>query len=128
MPLNALAVLLMFLCLPVVSELRAYELPKGHQAVGIRVTQEMSAADFASLPNSRVNLISVLRLGGDKYMKTVLVENVLILAADTHVNQDADGRTKVSRVVIVALQPQDVLKLELIKTNGFELVPHKPKN
>jgi pilus assembly protein CpaB len=97
----------------------AYWLPKGHQAVGIRVNQETIAGGFASLPHSRVNIISTQRRGGDKDTKAILLlENVLVLAADTQTQRDDTGRAMPANVVTVALKPEDVLKLELAKQLG----------
>jgi pilus assembly protein CpaB len=94
-------------------------LPQGHQAVGIRVNPESIAGGFASLPLSRVNIISTVRRGTDKdsYAK-ILLENVLVLAADAQTNVGPDGRAMPANVVTVALKPEDVLKLELAKTLG----------
>jgi pilus assembly protein CpaB len=97
----------------------AYWLPKGHQAVGIRVSQDTIAGGFASLPHSRVNIISTQRRGGDKDTKAILLlENVLVLAADTQTQRDDTGRAMPANVVTVALKPEDVLKLELAKQLG----------
>jgi pilus assembly protein CpaB len=97
----------------------SFILPQGHQAVGIRVNSETIAGGFASLPHSRVNIISTRRGSDDKSTKaTLLLENVLVLAADTQTQRDETGRAMPANVVTVALKPEDVLKLELAKTLG----------
>ena len=61
----------------------AYSLPKGYRALGIRVNMEGTAAGFASLPLSRVDVIATVRRGDDKQsFSQVLLQNVLVLAAD----------------------------------------------
>jgi pilus assembly protein CpaB len=99
--------------------LLSHNLPQGHQAVGIRVNPESIAGGFASLPHSRVNIISTVRRGSDSdsYAK-ILLENVLVLAADTNTNVGPDGRAMPANVVTVALKPEDVLKVELAKNIG----------
>lgn len=96
-----------------------YNLPVGHNAIGIRVNSESIAGGFASLPNSRVNIISTVRRGNDRdsYSK-ILIENVLVLAADTQTRVQENGQAMPANVVTVALKPEDVLKVELAKTLG----------
>ena len=95
------------------------QLPDGHQAIGIRVNPETIAGGFASLPNSKVNIISTVKRSSDResYSK-ILLENVLVLAADDKMRVGEDGRAMPANVVTVALKPEDVLKLELAKTLG----------
>ena len=95
------------------------QLPDGHQAIGIRVKPDEIAGGFASLPNSKVNIISTVRRSSDResYSK-ILLENVLVLAADDKMRVGEDGRAMPANVVTVALKPEDVLKLELAKTLG----------
>src|SRR5262245_3744180 len=95
------------------------QLPDGHQAIGIRVKPDEIAGGFASLPNSKVNIISTVRRSSDResYSK-ILLENVLVLAADDKMRVGDDGRAMPANVVTVALKPEDVLKLELAKTLG----------
>jgi len=96
-----------------------YELPSGMQAVGIRVNAETIAGGFASLPHSRVNIISTVRRGDDaKSYSKILLENVLVLAADGTTKISENGQAMPANVVTVALKPEDVLKLELAKTLG----------
>lgn len=96
-----------------------YQLPQGHQAVGIRVSSETIAGGLASLPHSKVNIISTVRRGDDsKSYARILLENVLVLAADGSTKIIENGQPMPANVVTVALKPEDVLKLELAKTMG----------
>lgn len=96
-----------------------FHLPNQHQAVGIRVNPEGIAGGFASLPHSRVNIISTRRGSDDKSTRSsMLLEDVLVLAADTQTQNDASGRAMPANVVTVALKTEDILKLELAKTLG----------
>jgi Flp pilus assembly protein CpaB len=95
-------------------------LPQGHQAVGIRVNMESVAGGFASLPHSRVNIISTRRGSDDKSTKaTLLLEDVLVVAADAQMTNDQSGRAMPANVVTVALKSEDILKLELAKQLGL---------
>lgn len=94
-------------------------LPAGHRAVGIRVNMEAIAGGFASLPHSRVDIIATIRRGSDKdSFSQVLLENVLVLAADTQMARDDQGRAMPANVVTVALKPEDVLKVNMAKELG----------
>ena len=96
----------------------AYDLPPGFVAVGIRVNPESIAGGFASLPHSRVNIIWTRR-GSDKesFSKTLL-ENVLVLAADTQTIRSENNGAMLANVVTVALKQDDAMKLTLAKSMG----------
>ena len=95
-------------------------LANGYQAVGIRVNVESIAGGFASLPLSRVDIYATVRRGDDKSSFTkLLLQNVLVLAADTHINRPDDGKPAiVATTVTVALKPEDILKVNLVKEFG----------
>jgi Flp pilus assembly protein CpaB len=95
-------------------------LANGYQAVGIRVNVESIAGGFASLPLSRVDIYATIRRGDDKTSFTKLIlQNVLVLAADTHINRPDDGKPAiVATTVTVALKPADILKVNLVKEFG----------
>jgi len=95
-------------------------LANGYQAVGIRVNVESIAGGFASLPLSRVDIYATVRRGDDKSSFTKLIlQNVLVLAADTHINRPDDGKPAiVATTVTVALKPVDILKVNLVKEFG----------
>ncbi len=89
-------------------------LAPGHRAVGIRVNAESAAYGFATLPLSRVDIISTVRRADDKATYAqVLLENVLVLAADDKTRRTEDGKAMLSQVVTVALKPEDMLKVRL---------------
>lgn len=94
-------------------------LPQGFRAMGLRVNMESAAAGFATLPLSRVDLFLTVRRGDDKtsYSK-VLLENVLVLAADTRTQRDESGAAMPTGVVIFALAPEDVMKVNLAREMG----------
>src|SRR5439155_13418400 len=80
---------------------------------------ESIAGGFASLPHSRVNIIWTVKRADDRssFAKTLL-ENDLVLAADTATRVTENGQAMPANVVTVALKPEDVLRLELAKSSG----------
>lgn len=94
-------------------------LPEGYRAVGLRVNLESIAGGFASLPHSRVDIIQTVRRGDDKssYAK-ILLENVLVLAADARTQRDEAGNAMPASIITFALSPEDVLKLNLSREVG----------
>jgi pilus assembly protein CpaB len=93
-------------------------LPLGMRAVGIRVSAEKIAGGFASLPGSHVDIFWTTRRGGDGDTFTkMLLEDVIVLAADTNTNNDGGG-AMVANVVTVALLPEDALKVTLASETG----------
>ena len=94
-------------------------LPEGHRAVGIRVNLEAIAGGFAALPHSRVDIIWTVRRGGDREtFSKILLENVLVLAADTAAQRDGDGRAMPASVVTVAVTPEQMLKVNAARETG----------
>lgn len=94
-------------------------LPQGHVAVGIRVNPESIAGGFASLPGSRVNVIWTVRRGSDKEsFSKILLENILVLAADQSTIRNEQGQAMPANVVTVALKHEDSMKVELAKAVG----------
>lgn len=92
---------------------------KEYRAVGIRVNMEEIAGGFASLPGSRVDLISTVRRGDDKSTYSqVLLEDVLVIAADTQMHRDEAGRAMPANVVTVAVKPEDALRIKLGQSLG----------
>lgn len=92
---------------------------QGYRAVGVRVNLESTAGGFASLPLSRVDIISTIRRGSDKdSFSQVLLENVLVLAVDTNLSRDAESRAMPGNVVTLALKPDDMLKITMAREYG----------
>lgn len=94
------------------------DIPEGHQAAGIRVNLETSAHGLATLPGSRVNLILTLRGQNIADTRVIrLLENVLVLAADTRVTREGEIAAP-SQVVTFALKPEDVLRVSGAESLG----------
>lgn len=96
----------------------SWALPDGMYAVGIRVNLADIAGGFASLPHSRVNVYSTVKRGSDKdSYSMLLLENVLVLAADQNMNLP-DGKALPATVVTLAVTGEDALRLNLAKEQG----------
>jgi pilus assembly protein CpaB len=97
----------------------AAKLPDGFRAVGIRVDAASVAGGFASLPLSRVDVMWTVRRGDDKTsFSKLLLEDVLVLAADgTRVRTEGDSAMPANTVTL-ALKPEDCAKIELAKVSG----------
>jgi pilus assembly protein CpaB len=95
------------------------DIPDGHFAMGMRVNLEGSASGFATLPKSRVNIIQTVR-GPDTYASysQILLENVLVLAADLKLNSDGELASP-AQVVTFALTGDEVLRVNLAKELGI---------
>jgi pilus assembly protein CpaB len=96
-------------------------IPPGMRAVGIRVNNDSSAAGWASLPGSRVDIVSTIRRTGDDdgAYSEILLQNVLVLAADGNRGRDGEASGAMpANVVTVALDPKDALKVDLASQMG----------
>ena len=92
---------------------------QGYRAVGIRVNLESIAAGFASLPLSRVDIIATVRRATDKdSFSMVLLDNVLVLAADQRTMREENNGAMPATIVTVALKPEDALKVTLAREMG----------
>jgi len=97
----------------------AVNLPEGFRAVGQRVTMESTASGFASLPHSRVDVIQTVRRGDDKSSYAqIILENVLVLAADSKTSRDENGNAMPAAIVTFALSPEDAMTLMLAREVG----------
>jgi pilus assembly protein CpaB len=95
-----------------------YRLKDGMRAVGIKVDATSIASGFASLPMSRVDVVSVLRRGDGDSVSRVLLENVLVLAADTETGRPPDRTAIPASVATVALTPDDAELVTLAAEMG----------
>jgi pilus assembly protein CpaB len=96
-----------------------FVLTEGYRAIGVRVNAESVASGFASLPLSRVDIINTVRRGDDKSTYSqVILENVLVLAADTEMRRDESGKPQPAQVVTLALKPEEALKVALAREMG----------
>ncbi len=94
-------------------------LPPDMVAIGIRVTNESSASGFANLPLSRVDIHHTVRRGDDKSSYShILLENVLVLAADQGLNRPDAGAAISASIVTVALTREDALKVNVARDMG----------
>ena len=96
----------------------ASRLPDGMRAVGIKVDPTSSVSGFASLPMSRVDLVTVLRRGDGDSVSRILLENDLVLAADIETGRPADRNALPASVVTVALTPADAELVALAAEMG----------
>jgi pilus assembly protein CpaB len=95
------------------------DVPPGYRAIGIRVNLKSQVGGFASLPGSKVDIISTVRRQSDEDTHSCnLLENVLVLAADAvHVRAGDSGAIQAS-VVTVAVTPEDALRVALAEDLG----------
>jgi pilus assembly protein CpaB len=95
------------------------DIPVGYKAIGLRVNLEGSASGFATLPQSRVDIIHTVR-GPDANASysSFLLENVLVLAADLRLSPDGELASP-AQVVTFALKNEDLLKVNLAKELGI---------
>jgi pilus assembly protein CpaB len=96
------------------------DIPEGHYAVGLPVNLATTASGLASLPGSRVNLILTVRGSGSDPRSSsarVLLQNVLVLAADARTNREGEMVAPAS-VVTFALNQKDALAVSLAKELG----------
>ncbi len=96
------------------------DIPEGHRAVGLPVSMATTASGLATLPGSRVDLILTVRNSNDARGSSarVLLQNVLVLAADGRTEREGD-RIAPAQVVTFALTQEDALKVSLAKELGI---------
>jgi pilus assembly protein CpaB len=99
-------------------------LSNGMRAVGIRVSPEQVASGFACVPGSHVDIHWTRRVSTDKDTFTkILLKDVIVLAADLASERNEGGTAMLANVVTVALNDDDVMKLNLAAQLGsFVLV------
>jgi pilus assembly protein CpaB len=93
---------------------------QGYRAMGIRMNIQDIASGFASLPMSRVDLLWTMQRANDKDSAArVLLENVLVLAADQNTtSQNGNNGAMPATVVTVLLKPEDCLKVAMARDKG----------
>jgi pilus assembly protein CpaB len=104
------------------------EVPPGHRAIGLRVTVDAIAAGFASLPGSKVDILWNRRGNNDDQTFSMkLLQNVLVLAADT-TDATIDGSKAIpASVVTLALTPKDSERVSLASESGtLRLILRRP--
>jgi len=97
----------------------AANLPEGYRAVSQRVNLESTSSGFANLPQSRVDVIQTVRRGDDKSnYAQIILENVLVLAAEQRTMRDEGGHAMPAAVVTFALSHEDAKTLMLAREDG----------
>lgn len=95
------------------------DVPPGHRAIGVRVTLDSSASGFASLPGSRVDIIWNRKGNSDDHtFSKMILQNVLVLAADTTDINQTGARAVPASVVTLALSPEDARCVSMAAENG----------
>jgi pilus assembly protein CpaB len=89
---------------------------KGMRAEGLRVNAESIVGGFV-LPHSRVDIVSVVRRG-DQVFSKIILQNVLVLAADQLSSRPDDKQAVVSSTVTVQVTPAQAEKLTLAQELG----------
>jgi Flp pilus assembly protein CpaB len=90
-------------------------LPKGMQAIAIRVSLTTTAIGFI-LPGSRVDVISSTRKG-DKGVSSTILSNVLVLATDS-VATRLNEKGPIATTMTLAVKPEDGVKLRLAELSS----------
>jgi len=94
-------------------------LPDGYQAYGFQADSAATASGWASLPGSKVNLLWTRKCDNDKQsFCKILMEDVLVLAADTQSKVLEDGKAMPASVVTVALKTKDTMLVKLAQQYG----------
>jgi Flp pilus assembly protein CpaB len=94
------------------------DIPEGYQAVGVPVNLQTSVHGLANLPGSRVNLLLTMRGKDARDTKAiVLLESVVVLAADTRITPEGEIHAP-AQVVTFALREKDALAVTLAKEMG----------
>jgi pilus assembly protein CpaB len=106
----------------------AYQLPPGYRAFGLRVDVETIAGGFASLPMSRVDIIWTATKGNnEESFSKVLLQNVLVLAADTN-DQRGENKAMLANTVTFALTPEECVIASLAQSTGvLRLILRRPE-
>jgi Flp pilus assembly protein CpaB len=98
---------------------QALDLPEGMQGCGLRVSAEHIAGGFAATPGSRVDIYWTTKGNNTSPPQSgTLLDNVLVVAADTINNSSDERKAIVAQVVTLALWPSDVKKVNLAKEHG----------
>ncbi|MCI0379951.1 MAG: Flp pilus assembly protein CpaB, partial [Gemmataceae bacterium] len=93
--------------------------PDGYVPVTVRVNMEASAAGFASLPSSNVDVISTVRRGTDQDSYAhVLLQDAKVLKVDEGKASNNQGMAMPGHTVTLAVKPQDAVKISLAKELG----------
>jgi pilus assembly protein CpaB len=91
-------------------------IPIGHTAIAIKVNPESIVGGFVR-PFSKVDVIWTYNRGESSLSKTIL-QDLLVLAADTEAGRNGDDPAKLVTTVSLAVKPEDAQKLTLAASQG----------
>jgi pilus assembly protein CpaB len=90
---------------------------KGMRAVTVKVDAASSAGGFA-LPNSRVDVLWVKRGNEQEAVAKTILQNVLVLAVDTHNVRPDDKQAVLANTVTLEVSPEQSERLALAVATG----------
>jgi pilus assembly protein CpaB len=94
-------------------------LPEGMRAITVKVTPESGVGGFI-LPNSRVDVVSINRIGNEPSARVIL-QKMLVLAADVRDTRDEGSKVIQATNVTLAATPEETNRLVLASANGGEI-------
>jgi pilus assembly protein CpaB len=94
-------------------------IPQGMRAVSVRVNDVIGVAGYV-LPGTRVDVVATVSPTQNQQDMTskVVLTNVLVLAAGTRIEQDADAKPISVSVVTLLVDPAEAERLTLASTEG----------
>jgi pilus assembly protein CpaB len=90
---------------------------KGYRAVGLNVSAERTSGGFV-LPNSHVDIVSVITDPKGKTISKIILQNILVLAVDQLSNRPDDKSAVVANTVTVEVTPEQAQRLALAQKLG----------
>jgi pilus assembly protein CpaB len=90
---------------------------KGYRAVGLNVNAQTASGGFV-LPNSHVDIVSVITDPKGKTISKIFLQNVLVLAVDQLSNRPDDKNAIVANTVTVEVTPEQAQRLALAQKLG----------
>jgi pilus assembly protein CpaB len=104
-----------------VSDKGTVELPKGHNMVAFRITQDEIVGGWA-VPGAKVDVIATIRNSGEgKPVVFPLFQDMLIMAVDTNAAAPVNGVMPTVQNVSLALTPKQSLLLSAALSRGASL-------
>ena len=103
-----------------VSDKGTVELPKGHNMVAFRITQDEIVGGWA-VPGAKVDVIATIRQAGSNAVVFPLFQDMLIMAVDTNAAAPVNGVMPAVNNVSLALTPKQSLLLSAALSRGASL-------
>ncbi|HEX3314140.1 MAG TPA: hypothetical protein VHR72_04570 [Gemmataceae bacterium] len=94
------------------------QLPAGYKCVGLRIDLGKSVAHWATLPLTRVDVISTIRREDTGESVRVLLENALLLAIDSVTTRSDYNPSQSGNIVMLAAPSEDCLRLDSVADKG----------